>query len=433
MEELRQIIETEFTVSDYYMDVDGTPVFLLPPNQETKVPFQRLIEKLKTYKIMAILRHSSQLKREYNLSPALEAKNEKQMLALKVIPKSVEGKRKGPVWNLAFLIATICTVALAGYFWANQYNPTGILISLISGPLYGWYTDPLLLTIGFTAILLSILGTHELGHYITSKKKGIEASLPFFIPFPPYIFGIPTLGTMGAVIFQRSPSINRDHLFDLGLMGPLTGFIIALFMAVLSIKLSPLIYPNVLYTLYQLEYQLSSVEYNFVINVYNTYSPAIALVLGQYLVSSGSWPVLFIGPSIFPDSLILTFLVSLLRPETAFSSIFLSPLYFAVWVGFAVTALNLAPSGMLDGGHMLRAILSRRAHYIASIIIAIILVTISWIGIPIAAMALISIRRTGHPGALDEVSPLKTSRKIIFIVMMFILVISIPPISWFYL
>jgi membrane-associated protease RseP (regulator of RpoE activity) len=426
-EELRRIIETEFTVSDYYMDVDGTPVFLLTPNQETKVPFQRLVEKLKTYEIFLMLRRQSQLRREYKLPPAKEKEYGKQTLVLKVFPKMKEGKRRGPVWNLAFLIATICALIFTGYWWVNQYDPFGVFVSLLSGPLYGWYTDPFILVIGYTAALLSIFGTHEMGHYLTSRRRGVEASLPFFLPAPPPI------GTFGAVIFQRSPPVNRDKLFDIGLMGPASGFIITLFVAVLSIKFSPLIYPNVLYDIYQLEYHLTALETTFVMNVYNTYSPTVAFILGQFLVSSGYWPVILIGQSPFVDPLLLSFLVPLLRPETAFSSIFLNPLYWAAWVGLFATALNLSPAGMLDGGHMSRAILSRRAHYIASIIVVIILITISFIFIVMAVVALLSIRRGGHPGALDDVSPLTTSRKIIFILMMLVLVVAIPPLGWSFL
>lgn len=428
MEELRQIIQTEFTVSEYYTDIDGIPIFLLPPDQETKVPFQRLLEKLKTYNLLAILRYSSQLKREYKLFPSPEDVNGKKMLALKILPKGKEGKRRGPVWNLIFLIATICTVTYAGYFWTIEYNYFGLQVSLISGPWYGWYTDPFLLTVGYTITLLLILGTHELGHYFTSKKRGIEASLPFFIPFPSYF------GTLGAVIFQRSPPVNRDSLFDIGLMGPLSGFVIALFVTVLSINFSPLIYPNVLYDIYQLEYQINSLLLNSLSSLYNV-SPGLAFLLGQLLVNSGFWPILLIWQSPFREPLIMLFLRPLLRPETTFIDFVSNPFYMAAWIGFLVTSLNLSPAGMLDGGHMLRAILSRHTHYIASIVViitlAIILITISsfyaFLAITFAVLVLLTLRRGGHPGALDEVSPLKTSRKIIFIIMMFILVIAFPP------
>jgi membrane-associated protease RseP (regulator of RpoE activity) len=131
----------------------------------------------------------------------------------------------------------------------------------------------------------------------------------------------------------------------------------------------------------------------------------------------------------------MMFLRPLLRPETTFIDFASNPFYMAAWIGFLVTSLNLSPAGMLDGGHMLRAILSRRTHYIASIIIVItliaILITISsfyaFLAITFAVLVLLTLRKGGHPGALDEVSPLKTSRKITFIIMMFILVIAFPP------
>ncbi|MFB0560191.1 MAG: site-2 protease family protein [Candidatus Lokiarchaeia archaeon] len=419
-----RIIQTEFTVSDHYTDTYGTPVFLLPSNQETKVPFQRLVEKLKTYNLIAVLRKSSQPKHEHKLYSHREDENGKQMLSLEVFPKLEEGKRKGPVWNLALLIATICTVSFTGYWWMDQYNWFGIFISLLSGPWYGWYTDPTLLTVGYTVALLSIAGMHELGHYFTSKRRGVEASLPFFIP------GFPPIGTFGAVIFQRSPTVNKDKLFDIGLMGPVTGFIIALFVALIAIKLSPVVYPNVLYDINQLQYQLSLPVFNFLGYIYTNYSPTLAIYLAQAFWNPPNWPVQLIGTSIFADPLLIFILSPLLRPETVFSPVFVNPLYFAAWVGFLITALNLFPVGMLDGGHLSRAILSRRAHFIASIVVAILAITISYVYILMALIGLFSIRRAGHPGALDDVSPLTTSRKIIFIVMMFILVITLPPLGW---
>jgi membrane-associated protease RseP (regulator of RpoE activity) len=272
--------------------------------------------------------------------------------------------------------------------------------------------------------LLSITTTHEFGHYFISKKRNVEASLPFFIPGPPPI------GTFGAVIFQRSPVTNRDKLFDIGLMGPITGFIIALLVAIISIKLSPIIYYNVLYDIYQFEYQINLLINDFIINVYNNYPPAIALTVAQSLSASGYWPFQIIGQSPFSEPLLFSILVPLLRPEIELGSFFVNPLYWAAWVGFLITALNLFPIGMLDGGHMFRAILEKRTHYFASIIVAVILIAISYIYIIMALVALFSIRKGGHPGALDDVSPLTTSRKILFIVMMFILIITIPPLGW---
>ena len=423
MEELGRIIQTEFTISNYYTETDGTPVFVLPSNQETKASFKRLSEKLQKQNLIATLHYSSQPRRENTPPPPRESGKTERPLVLKVFPKMEEKKRKSPLWNLALLIATVCTVTLTGYWWEEEYNWFGVLVSFLSGPWYGWFTDPALLITSYTIALLSIVGLHELGHYLTSRRRGVDASLPFFIP------GIPPIGTFGAVIFQRSPTTNRDELFDIGLMGPVTGFIIAFFVALLSVEISPLIYPNVLYDILQLEYQLSLPVLNFLVNVYNS-SPALAFLLGQYLWNPPYWPVMIIGPSPFVEPLLFSIIIPLLKPETAFSSFFVSPLYWAAWVGFLVTALNLFPVGMFDGGHMCRAILSRRTHYIASIIVAIIMMTISYMYIIMAVLALLTIRRTGHPGALDDVSPLTTSRKVIFILMMIVLVITLPPLGW---
>lgn len=424
MEDLKRIIQTEFTVSDYYTDDDGTPTFILPSKQETKIPFQRLIEKLEKENLIAILRKEPPSKNDKK-THIYRGKGEEQTLVLEVFPRGRESKRRSPLWNLVLFIATICTVTLTGYyFWAKPYYEFGILVGFISAPWYGWYTPISVLTLGYVVALLSITTTHEFGHYFISKKNNVEASLPFFIPGPPPI------GTFGAVIFQRSPVTNRDKLFDIGLMGPITGFIIALLVAIISIKLSPLIYSNVLYDIYHFEYQINLLINDFIINVYNNYPPAMALTVAQSLHNSGYWPFEIIGPSPFSEPLLFSILVPLLRPEVELGSFFVNPLYWSAWVGFLITALNLFPIGMLDGGHMFRAILDKRTHYFASIIVAIILTAISYIYIVMALVALLSIRKGGHPGALDDVSPLTTSRKILFIVMMFVLIITIPPLGW---
>ncbi|MEM3588039.1 MAG: hypothetical protein QXO71_12065, partial [Candidatus Jordarchaeaceae archaeon] len=339
MEDLKRIIQTEFTVSDYYIDDEDTPTFILPSKQETKIPFQRLIEKLGKENLIAVLRRASSSKSDQK-SYLHGSKGEEQTLILKVFPKVEGGKRRSPLWNLVLLIATIFTVTATGYyFWAKPYYEFGILVAFISAPWYGWYTPLSVLTMGYVVALLSIAGTHEFGHYLISRKRNVEASLPFFLPGPPPI------GTFGAVIFQRSPVTNRDKLFDIGLMGPVTGFIIALFVTIISIKVSPLIYYNVLYDIYHFEYQINLLINDFIISVYHNYPPAIAFTVAQVLISSGYWPFQIIGPSPFSEPLIFSILVPLLRPEIGWGSFFVNPLYWAAWVGFLITALNLFPIG----------------------------------------------------------------------------------------
>ena len=85
----------------------------------------------------------------------------------------------------------------------------------------------------FTFAVTIIFGLHELGHKYVSMRRGVPASLPYFIPAPPGMGG-----TLGAVITQREPPVNRDALFDLGMAGPLTGVLVTVVMGVIGLRLS---------------------------------------------------------------------------------------------------------------------------------------------------------------------------------------------------
>src|SRR3989304_7509400 len=124
-------------------------------------------------------------------------------IVLKVVPKPPV-KPSNPRTNLLLLLATVATTFFTGYI---GFSGTGIN-PIVSGAI-------------FSAAILAVLGIHEMGHKITANKKKIDATSPYFIP------GLPPLGTMGAVIMQKSLPRNRDALFDVGANGPLAGFIVA--------------------------------------------------------------------------------------------------------------------------------------------------------------------------------------------------------------
>ncbi|HKI26933.1 MAG TPA: site-2 protease family protein [Candidatus Sulfotelmatobacter sp.] len=174
----------------------------------------------------------------------------------------------------------------------------------------------LLLGIPFSATLLSILLAHEMGHYLFCRYYGVRATLPFFIPAPTVI------GTLGAVIRIKAPIRSRAALFDIGVAGPIAGFVVAV--ATL----------------------------------------AVALSLSKPLAAGISAPNLQLG---FPEIFYLVHrLLHSVSPSSTIaalplSRIYLHPMAVAAWVGMYATALNLLPSGQLDGGHMVYALVPR-AH-----------------------------------------------------------------------
>ncbi len=193
-EKITQLVTAEFQIKESLLD-QGTPTYYLVWPQETKKPFLRLLDKLKEMNLIAYLR-----------------KVEGQVI-LRITPKPPI-KKSNPLINLAFLIATIATTFVVGYFVSSE---AGI--------------DPFLGGAVFSASILTVLGVHEMGHKITANKKKMEATSPYFIPGPP------PLGTFGAVIMQKSLPANRDALFDVGSNGPIAGFIVALIFSAVGMTL----------------------------------------------------------------------------------------------------------------------------------------------------------------------------------------------------
>src|SRR5215468_9969105 len=180
----------------------------------------------------------------------------------------------------------------------------------------------------FSLCLLGILGAHEFGHYILCKRRGVLATLPYFIPFPSLV------GTVGAVIRIRSPIPNRKDLFDIGIAGPIAGFIVAVPILVVSLLASkPLT-----------------------------------------VKTEDSWPVLGL-PLIFH---LAHWLLQIFGSQAAavhanVSQLYLAPTAVAAWVGMLATALNLIPGGQLDGGHIVFALNPRAHRWISKLCILVLI------------------------------------------------------------
>jgi membrane-associated protease RseP (regulator of RpoE activity) len=159
----------------------------------------------------------------------------------------------------------------------------------------------------FAATLMGILTCHEFGHYIAGRRRGVDVSLPYFIPMPPVL----TFGTLGAVIRMRKPIEQRDALFDVGAAGPVAGLVVAIPLLVIGLSLSEIgpLKPD------------DMIEGNSVLYALLKYA-----VFGRWLPANGV-------------------------------DVQLHPMASAAWVGLLVTMINLMPIGQLDGGHIARAAL----------------------------------------------------------------------------
>jgi hypothetical protein len=344
-EQFREIAESEFTIEEALIEYD-VPTFYVRLGQDSKKAFLRLAKRLDAIGFIPILR-----------------KKQKKIMLQIISKPPVKPSRR--IINLILFLLTIGTVLLAGYLQSlglAEFRP-----DLMPNPFFG--------AVMFTSALIAILGAHEGAHKIAAGIHGIEASYPYFIP------GLPPIGTFGAVIQQKSLAPNKDCLFDLGVSGPLVGFIVAIIVTIIGVPLSGV--------------------------------------------------KVWVGESVLPGSPILFgVLANIFPPSGTGDLILLHPVAFAGWVGMFVTLLNLVPAGMLDGGHAVRSMLGQKASRFLSIFVIIILLVLNpslyWL---IAILAFFfSLQR--HPGPLDDVSKLTTSRKLVAVVLILIFVLCFAPL-WF--
>jgi membrane-associated protease RseP (regulator of RpoE activity) len=231
----------------------------------------------------------------------------------------------------------------------------------------------------YSATILAILGCHEMGHYLACRYYDVDASLPFFLPIP-----ITLTGTLGAFIRIREPIPYKRWLFDIGIAGPIAGFLVAvpaLFIGISMSHVAPLRAED-------------------------------GLFLGEpLLLQFASW--VFWGST----------------PDT--QTLVLHPVAFAAWFGLLATALNLFPVGQLDGGHISYAVLGRRSTYVTVAMIGVAMVlsyrSASWIVWTIMLTGMLFAFGVRHPPVLDEDVPLDPARKVLAVVAAVIFALCFTP------
>jgi len=241
--------------------------------------------------------------------------------------------------------------------------------------------------ISFSLSLIFILLSHEMGHYIACRIYRVDATLPYFLPTPPLIG---PAGTFGAFIKIVSPMPSRKAVFDIGVAGPIAGFIALLPIALIAF----------------LTYEYDTTDFS-------------AKTAGETIV--------------FADSLFYKFLAWIFGINLEFA-MKPNPFYFAAWVGLLVTALNLIPSGQLDGGHAIYAVFNSNFHKWIGRIAFVVMVILSISGwyffnSPsgfLFAIILFFMMRVGHPAPLDD-SPLDFKRKIIAVLTLLIFILCFMP------
>jgi membrane-associated protease RseP (regulator of RpoE activity) len=233
----------------------------------------------------------------------------------------------------------------------------------------------------YSAAVLGILGAHEAGHYVACRRYDVDATLPFFLPFP--VLSIS--GTLGAVIKIREPFPNRNALFDIAVAGPIAGFVVLVPLLFLAVSQSTLVHTPELTT---------------------------GIVFGEPLLFRFAEWVKF---GHIPDGYQLN----------------LHPIGFAAWFGMLATAWNLLPFGQLDGGHITYATLGDRSRFfsVATVIasVAMCFVSYSWILMTLIMVAMLYFIGPRHPRVLAEYEPLGRGRYAIGILALIIFALCFTP------
>jgi membrane-associated protease RseP (regulator of RpoE activity) len=241
----------------------------------------------------------------------------------------------------------------------------------------------------FAVALLAILLAHEAGHYVACRRYGVAATLPFFIPAPPLFLA----GTFGAFIKIKSPIPTRRALFDIGVAGPLAGFVVIIPVAIAAL-LTAQPAPHAL-------------------------SDSAATAAGT-LITFNDPPLL----RLFAHAIGLHL-----------TNIAPNPFYFAAWIGLLVTSLNLLPVGQLDGGHAVFALFGTRAHawvgragFVSMALVAVL--GWRWHNSPggfLYALLLFVMLRVPHPQAVDEHDSLGRPRLFVALVTLVVFLLSFVP------
>ena len=280
----------------------------------------------------------------------------------------VQRRRRWKLPLVLFLLTCLST------FWAGAAGEYVLAIlgglPTIARVLAVHWQDGLIYMVTVLAILLA----HEMGHFLLTLRHGIAASYPLFIPMP-----FTPIGTMGAVIAMQGSQADRKQLFDIGIAGPLAGLVFAIPVVVVGIMQAPAkLAPTVV-----------------------TYHNPLGIEL----------------------------LIGWLRPEVGPYGVQMTPLLMAGWVGLLVTGLNMLPVSQLDGGHVAYALLGRRAHVIAKLLVvgAVIYVVVAGNYGWIVMLLLVMLIGVSHPPTRNDRVPLGRWRQVLGYASLVIPVLCFPP------
>ena len=368
LEPVKSIVASQFQVKDAFLDPYGIPTILVSA-EPTREKFRNVAEQLRTQNLLGAIRATG------------------DTLTIKAFQRpQIKPSRR--TINLALFIATVVSVTVAGYLlWTGAFGgPLYQQLNQIISPGANAYVE----AGAFAAGLMAIIGLHEFGHKAATRHHHLDATLPYFIPGPPPI------GTFGALIALKGPPANRDQLFDLGLSGPVVGFVVTIVVTMLAMF----------------------------------FGPPLTQTKADQL---NAWSAACNCPGGFPASPLLLVLLGNLQAYINPNVLLEPQLVNAAQVGALLTFLNIVPAWQLDGGHISRAVFGPDGHRIATYVgLGILLLAGFW---PFALLVIVMMGFSGRGvrgvEPLDDVSPVSNSRKILYLlgVAMLVLTFAYLPIQ----
>ena len=310
----------------------------------------------------------------------------------------VKKKKERPLLHLGLFVITFITTTIAGVQWTSASG----------GP---YELSELLIGLPYSISILLIITFHEFGHYFAAVYHKVKATLPFYIPFPPIPYFI-NFGTMGAVIRTRTRISTRKAMFDIGVAGPIAGFIVCVAILIYGFTNVP------------------GIEY--IINIHPDYleptygKDGINLVFGDSILFS-LFRFIFIEPGQFFPPM---------------SEIYHYPYLCVGWFGLFITSMNMIPVGQLDGGHISYAMFGEQNHYKISVICFTLMFVfgiigfvdsileinygIGWSGWLFWSLILYFVIKLKHPPVHDA-TELDPQRRLVGWMAFFIFIISFSP------
>lgn len=375
--------------------------------------------------------------------------------------------RKLTIHVVLFLLTVVTTVTAGAIYWHGYQDVD---------KAWSWDVlwSPTHLAWGFVTFalpLLLILGVHETAHFVAARRHGLRATLPFFLPVPPMLMPI---GTLGAFISLKDPLPDRKALFDVGASGPIAGFLIAVPVIILGAWLTAMVampLPDIgrpeisADTLHAVDHPESGKAVLRLINASGTVSFLVSAppdVAGEWdytakadlLQSDGSRRTQDVSGTLgvgeaqrrtitlpnatqqatitftwedglirFGDPLLVVALDTVFDNDDYLTH----PTFFAGWVGLLITGINLLPASQLDGGHVARAVLGDKMRYAAYVAVAALVYLAlrfqSWMLMAV----FILLMGVQHPPPLNDRTGLDLKRKVMAGVVVLVFALTFIP------